>query len=813
VREANKPLKALLARLSDAPPDPMVPEWILLADPGAARDLSFQIAHHLGFCAQIRFLSFSELLEVLGGPRPDIWQLFELIPALGLGPSEPQMRLSQAQELLYRMERLRWMPSEKEAPWDQQLDARLEALMGPPLSGCDPLKIPHRLICFGFSALSPLAEELLSQIEALRPFYRFPLCTETLLYETIRARDPVWTLKEQLQQAFQEMPRLELPEIGIFCDDPEEWHARISAQLQLPLSVADRPRRATDPVGPALEAALRALERMEAPEVLALLTHPVIHQHFWIDPGALPRLEIWVKEAGIYWGADLAHRAEVIPSAIHSWRFGLDRLLLGIALGPGEARLFAGVRPESEIEGETALLGRFIKFIEVLMEAQPLERADGPSWAAWLNRLRLNLSCQRPEYSRSQERFREALKTLYRAPKDLSRAEVLSWLGSYLDSPDPETGHGTGRITLARLRRHRPLSFRAAFVLDSENPKALQELAAQVERLWVIQTDERLEVLPWKGPVIKDPRPFFPSSLPRREALESLKVQDLERFLLKPIQTGLRQALGLWMGKEEMPAQGRATAKLSGLERWHIGDELLRWCRLGVPLEPAYEAMRASGRLSPGRAGRRLFDSIAEEAGQLAEAAYSIGGPPRSSLELKLPVMNLELLLRAEELFEVGPMRVRFSRAEGKSLLSLWIQHLVLQAAGYSLNSHLLGRGWGGPRHLWIRPLPQPEAQRLLEDLIQLYRLGRRFPLLFFPGTSGAYISALRQGEPPWRAAEKAERVWRFEGGDLERVLGDWSPAQGPQPQHLPLPPGRNFHELALTVWGPIYDNMGERKL
>ena len=87
---------------------------------------------------------------------------------------------------------------------------------------------------------------------------------------------------------------------------------------------------------------------------------------FGIAAEEIERLRCWVAEAGIRWGADAAHRAELGQPACddNTWRFGLDRLLLGYALPGQNALLFGGVLPYDDVEGsDAALLGRFAELV------------------------------------------------------------------------------------------------------------------------------------------------------------------------------------------------------------------------------------------------------------------------------------------------------------------------------------------------------------------------------------------------------------------------------------------------------------------
>ena len=60
------------------------------------------------------------------------------------------------------------------------------------------------------------------------------------------------------------------------------------------------------------------------------------------------------RESAGEWTRRIGQRADLPRVPDHTWRAGLDRLLLGYALPGGGTRLFAGVLPYDEVEGEAA---------------------------------------------------------------------------------------------------------------------------------------------------------------------------------------------------------------------------------------------------------------------------------------------------------------------------------------------------------------------------------------------------------------------------------------------------------------------------
>ena len=137
--------------------------------------------------------------------------------------------------------------------------------------------------------------------------------------------------------------------------------------------------------------------RLGAEAVLAPLDAPAVRARFGIGEGDLPAVRGLVREAGVRWGADEAHRgAEGLPeTAGHTWRQGLRRLLLGYAM-PDANALVAGIVPcpaggmatggldGGEADGE--LIGRFVSYCEAVFDLRHRFAGErGP--AAWADTL------------------------------------------------------------------------------------------------------------------------------------------------------------------------------------------------------------------------------------------------------------------------------------------------------------------------------------------------------------------------------------------------------------------------------------------
>jgi exodeoxyribonuclease V gamma subunit len=198
-------------------------------------------------------------------------------------------------------------------------------------------------------------------------------------------------LHDQLLALFEADPALEPGDVAVMTPDVEGYAPVIEAVFgtaesgrNIPFSIADRRRRAESPVANAFLALLEVFEgRFGAEQVLALLEAEAVRQRFGIAEGDLAQIRDWVREVGVRWGADAEDRRTLgLPATPeHTWRAGLDRLLLGYAL-PGEGRsLYAGILPYDEVEGAAGrVVGRLCAFVETLFalreemgRARPLE--------------------------------------------------------------------------------------------------------------------------------------------------------------------------------------------------------------------------------------------------------------------------------------------------------------------------------------------------------------------------------------------------------------------------------------------------------
>jgi exodeoxyribonuclease V gamma subunit len=216
--------------------------------------------------------------------------------------------------------------------------------------------------------------------------------------------------------------------------------------------------------------------RMEASQVLDLLGSDAIRARFGIAASELDTVRQWVAESGIRWGEDAAHRQEVGQPGFHenTWRFGLERMLLGHAVAGDGVTLFEGRLPYTGVAGgDAALAGKLADLCERLFAYRRAFAAPRPiaEWRVALGGLLETMIERGPDTAHQHQSVREALDALARhaervqfaVPVDL--ATFRRRLGAVLDDALPARGFLAGGVTFCQLVPMRAIPFRIVCLL------------------------------------------------------------------------------------------------------------------------------------------------------------------------------------------------------------------------------------------------------------------------------------------------------------------------------------------------------------
>lgn len=202
----------------------------------------------------------------------------------------------------------------------------------------------------------------------------------SLTFQVAHSRQrEVEILHDQLLQWFQEDPRLKPRDIIVMVPDVNQYAPHIRAVFgrlsvqdarYIPFTLNDQQNRGQAPLLIALELLLHLpQERFGISQLFDLLEVPAIRERFGMAEQDLPRLQHWIRDAGIRWGLDSEQRAGLeLPEGLeqNTWLFGLRRMLLGYMMG--DEQTFAGIEAYGEVGGlEAAQVGPLAELVTALL--------------------------------------------------------------------------------------------------------------------------------------------------------------------------------------------------------------------------------------------------------------------------------------------------------------------------------------------------------------------------------------------------------------------------------------------------------------
>ena len=229
-------------------------------------------------------------------------------------------------------------------------------------------------------------------------------------------------------------------------------------------------------------------QRVTASELLDLADREPVRRRFGFDDDEVTRMQDWVVASGIRWGLDAAHRApfklDVLPAG--TWRVGLDRVLLGVAMTEEDRRLVGGVLPLDDVEsGAIELAGRFAEYVDRVGAAVDglcgAKAIDG--WAAAIAGAAdaLTATSERDSWQRRElqrlldDVLAEAEHEAELSTVPLELADVRALLADRLRGRPTRANFRTGHLTICTLVPMRSVPHRVVCILgldDGEFPRS-----------------------------------------------------------------------------------------------------------------------------------------------------------------------------------------------------------------------------------------------------------------------------------------------------------------------------------------------------
>lgn len=321
-------------------------------------------------------------------------------------------------------------------------------------------------------------------------------------------------LREVLLGLLADDPTLQPRDILVMCPDIESYAPLIMADFglgdvvhgahpahQLRVRLADRSLIQTNPLlGVAAQLLALAGGRVRASEVLNLAQTPAVRARFGFTDDDLDTITGWVRQANIRWGLDRQHRRPYHVDFVHNtWRFGIDRILAGVAMSDDSNAWIDATLPLDDVSSNRVqLAGQLAEFVarlqhvlDSLTGARPLTEwltavADG---IALLTRVRDADEWQSGQLQR--EFAAVSAQAGSRADTVLRLPDVRALLTRHLSGRPTRANFRTGTLTVCTMVPMRSVPHRVVCLVGLDD--------GLFPRLGVVDGDDALSRCPMTG--------------------------------------------------------------------------------------------------------------------------------------------------------------------------------------------------------------------------------------------------------------------------------------------------------------------------
>jgi exodeoxyribonuclease V gamma subunit len=311
-----------------------------------------------------------------------------------------------------------------------------------------------------------------------------------------------------------------------------------------------------------------------------------------------------------------------------------------------------------------------------------------------------------------------------------------------------------------------------------------------------------------------EPPPLLSGPLPPAPARmrDDVSLQDLKAFLVHPVRSFLRERLDVSTPFEPDELADAIPVTLDNLEKWQIGDHLLRELLAGQDPVAVMTAEQLRGTLPPGGLGAAALDEVVRECQKLWANTADVRRGERRSVDVDVDLGDGRRLTgTVPGVYGNRVVSLGYSRLKARQRLQTWVDLLALSASRPDdhWTAHAIGRERAGPKRALSGPVDH-RAVAWLRDLMDLRDRGLREPLPVPIATGAAWAEAharelMGQDFSP---TDAARREWETDPHNQFGITGEDDDAYhrrvfGPNaPVELLLDAG--LGELAWRIWEPM---------
>jgi exodeoxyribonuclease V gamma subunit len=310
--------------------------------------------------------------------------------------------------------------------------------------------------------------------------------------------------------------------------------------------------------------------------------------------------------------------------------------------------------------------------------------------------------------------------------------------------------------------------------------------------------------------LLPHPNRFALTPLPPPDFSQGVNLDDLTGFYRHPAKSLLKTRTGISLGESDQPSD-EIPVDPDGLQRWQIGNRVLRRLDEGLAPQLVERAEWLGGQVPPFELGRQVMTSVLADARRTLAGAPPPGSADQHDLTLIVPVPQLgevnlvgRVATREHTLWQV-----EFSSLQPRQKLGAWLRLLALAAAEPDQNwdARVIGKGY---RVRYVAP-SAPIALDLLGRYLAIYSLGLTRPLPAMPRLNAEWAHLRAAGRDPHDpyVAKGLRRCWDWES-DLAWGKFFSYPAILTLPADEFVVPGSADNEttllgaLATSIWTPL---------
>ena len=315
--------------------------------------------------------------------------------------------------------------------------------------------------------------------------------------------------------------------------------------------------------------------------------------------------------------------------------------------------------------------------------------------------------------------------------------------------------------------------------------------------------------------------PFLADPLPPPTVTE-LALDDLLRTVTHPVREFLRQRLGISTWQAEHRVDDELRVELDSLEKWAVGDRMVRRLLRGDDPDAVRRAELHAGGLPPGAPATAALTEISGRAATIVERTRHLGlGGDHHSEQIDVALDGLTLSGTVPGIVGTTIAATTYSSLRARQRLTAWIHLVALTAADpeTAWSAVTVGRWGAAARAVRFAPLGASTDERSavatghLSTLVELWRDAMQAPMPLPLATSEAYASTVRNGSRSATAAMAKEWVtsrdpqaFDREDADPAHVIAFGSRITVDELRRRHSAAGFTVADLATRLWTPVLD-------